>query len=387
MSKKFIYIILIVIGLQPAFSQTPHLLHAQVAYDYGYYDSVFTYISPHNSQPEYAELCGKTYFATAMYTQALQCFSLAHTPMSYYYIASIYAIQQQTDSALIYLRKHLLSTHKLQYSTVITNPAFNSISKTQEWREFWKTTYYTELDLLIENIKYSLQNKSMQEIITLIENTTINSDILQAYKSLALAKLGKTKEALSIIQHINLSKSSPELLYITYTTYMELQLFTKAYLVNSQYRELQKNNIPALFDAAQICYELHQYSEAQQLLEYIVSLYYLHDKALFLLSKTNSAQKQYLQALSCINKACEIRQNNVEYLFARATLFEELKQFAQAEIDYNQCLDLQPKTEVYFNRAQVRRMQGNMQGACLDYTKSYKLGNQDALYFKNKYCK
>jgi len=130
-----------------------------------------------------------------------------------------------------------------------------------------------------------------------------------------------------------------------------------------------------------------QYSLALQHCNTFLSYEYKNDTALFLKAKIYEMQNMNMYALGTINQAIELNQSNSEYYFARANILLALKQFEQSERDYNQSLDLNPTLEVYFNRGQVRRYRGNTDGACMDYDRAYKLGNTEALYYKNKYCK
>ncbi|HOS84217.1 MAG TPA: hypothetical protein PK199_04800 [Bacteroidales bacterium] len=385
MNKSILYILVSLFVSYNIFALNADMYRAQAAYDYGYYDSVCLY-TMQSSAVESKELHGKALYAMKQYDKAYTIFQSIETSESWYYRACICAISQQADSAVWYLQKHISSGAKKTYAEIIKNDAFESISKTPEWREFWKQSVYSDAELLVETIEYSIVHKSMQEVLQIIELTSVSSAEIVAYKAFVQSRMGEEKRASQILSQINPSTSSTKVLRIVANTFVELREYTKAYECMVRYVTICPNDITANFDIAHILYEMKKYNEAQKYLEFLLTYYYKHDAAWYMLSLVYQQQKQYLAALPCLHKACELAPANATYVFARAGLFLELKQFVQAEIDYNQCLDLQPNMYVYFNRAHARRMQGNVSGACYDYTRSYKLGNQDALYYSNLYC-
>lgn len=356
---------------------------AQAAYEYGYYDSVCMYASQCAQMSECNELYGKALYVMNQYDTSLEVFKTIHTSESWFYQACLYARQQNADSAIHYLYLHMGSDSKKPYAEVIQNVAFDGISKTSVWREFWKHTHYSDEELLIEHITYNIANKPMLEVLQVIENSSIRTPQVLTYKALALAEIGDKKQAQQLLATIPIGNVLP----IMARAYSQLGLYSNAFECLQRYTMINTKSIEVYYDIATVLYQMQRYEEAQRFLSTFLSYYYKHDGAWYLLSLVYQQQKNYLAALPCLHKACELKPGNVEYIFARANLFMEMQQFVQAELDYNQCLDLQLNMYVYFNRAHVRRMQGNMSGACYDYSRSYKLGNKEALEFANRYCK
>lgn len=364
-------------------AQTDSCLHAHYAWLYGYPDSVFSYIpvAPENS--EEAELYGKAYFDLHDYNKAKLYFLQSASAESYYYLSRIYAIEDYADSAVYYLQKHLQTPYKKSYSIIITTQEYSTIEKSEAWRAVWKQDFYSDTDTEIAAIEYVLREKSPHDALEYITELKSTHSYYNSYKALAYTLNSEVKKSYSLLRTLPAARNDAErnIRYEAYT------LMGKHELALQEIKNMQQPDVSTTLKKAQSCYAMQLYAEAEEYVEYVVQYDYKNHEAWFLLSALRELKKDYLLALMAINRAVEYAPQSADYLFSRALLYTELKQFKMAEIDYNQTLDLNPQRDVYFNRAQVRRYLGNMQTACYDYSRAYKLGNQEALFYVKKYCK
>lgn len=366
------------------YAQDPTFIRAQVAYKYGYYDSVLTILSQSNS-PKYIELKGKAYSAQHNYTKALQSFTSSETNQSAYEIARVYAIENKVDSSILYLTRYLGKKEKIAYRLIMSDSAFVNMYNTSEWRNIWKQNWYTEQELLLESIDYNFEHKNPQKVIDIVQESGKTSDQIILLQALAYAQLGKKSEALQLYKKIA-SNESNLLDYRKFELLNELGEYGESYSWLSKFYSSHQNEITYELDLAKLLYQMNEYDKALEHIQKYTSYEYKDASAWYFQSIICETQQRYVDALQAIQKAIAIEPGNADYLFARGNIYLDLKQFGFAEIDYNQSLDLNPQLEVYFNRGQARRYQGNIHGACLDYTRSYKLGNKEALYNKNMYC-
>ena len=361
-------------------------LRAQAAFSYSYYDSVFVLLPATNQTPLYNELRGKASLLLNNEAQAIELFIQSYSSESLYELARIYATKENADSSLYYLNLHLQSHTKKPYHEIMSDKAFETIYSDVLWKLFWKQDRYTPTELVEESIDYLIEQKEYQKALQLITEVTNPSKNIKIKEAFIHTKLDSNSKAEQIINTISIDDAN-DLNYSLYLVYFELKNYSESYRYLFNFHHSHIDRIDVLYDLAKLAYLLKNYDVSLEYITLYESIFYADDKAWYLHSAILETQLKYTDALLTIQRAIAINPAKAEYLFARGNIYLAIKQFSSAEYDYNQSLDIDPQLEVYFNRGQARRFQGNLHGACLDYTRSYKLGNSESLYYKNKYCK
>jgi tetratricopeptide (TPR) repeat protein len=96
----------------------------------------------------------------------------------------------------------------------------------------------------------------------------------------------------------------------------------------------------------------------------------------------------YLGSISDFNRAIELNPKLKNVYFARAQAKEKLEDYRGAISDYSKDIELTPKNPgSYFNRGIVKYFRlRDIDGGCLDWSKSGEQGYTDAYETIKKYC-
>ena len=82
-------------------------------------------------------------------------------------------------------------------------------------------------------------------------------------------------------------------------------------------------------------------------------------------------QGKFREALTPLNQAVEADNQNAQAFVARGVAYFELKEYANALLDYEQAQKLQPDFyQPYYNRALLKTAQGDTDGAIKDYSEA-----------------
>ncbi|MDR1761945.1 MAG: hypothetical protein LBR55_05795 [Bacteroidales bacterium] len=139
------------------------------------------------------------------------------------------------------------------------------------------------------------------------------------------------------------------------------------------------------FETAVHLYKHNQLQQSLNCVEMLILQEPLNSELLLLNATILYERKQLQAALTRTNQSIELKPTADAYLL-QGLINTDLKNYRKAEVDFTQSLDLQLQHETYFNRAQVRKLNGDIRGACFDYRKAQQFGNPDAANFLKKYC-
>lgn len=85
------------------------------------------------------------------------------------------------------------------------------------------------------------------------------------------------------------------------------------------------------------------------------------------------------EAVQALNAAIEADADNPDAFVTRGAAYFELKEYANAKLDYEQALKLKPDFyRPYYNRALLKTSQGDIQGALQDYSEAIRLAPDTA---------
>ncbi|GAA4459970.1 hypothetical protein GCM10023189_34390 [Nibrella saemangeumensis] len=91
-------------------------------------------------------------------------------------------------------------------------------------------------------------------------------------------------------------------------------------------------------------------------------------------ARTLMQQGKHREAIQALNKAIEADDDNVEAFNMRGVAYFELKEYANAQLDYEQAIKLKPDFyRPYYNRALLRTAQSNTDAALKDYSEAIRL--------------
>jgi tetratricopeptide (TPR) repeat protein len=140
------------------------------------------------------------------------------------------------------------------------------------------------------------------------------------------------------------------------------------------------------YDAARVNYGLGNYMEAQVLITQSTELNRKSETSWRLLARIQLAREDYTNALVSINKALELK-DNAENYFCRGQVSEKMKNYNQAESDFNKALAKNTRyTEAYLALAALK-LQLNKPEAAMETCNSLlalEPGNKDALLIRSR---
>jgi tetratricopeptide (TPR) repeat protein len=140
------------------------------------------------------------------------------------------------------------------------------------------------------------------------------------------------------------------------------------------------------YDAARMNYMLGNYNDALELINKSVALDKKSELALRLLARIQMSLEDYSNSLVSINKALTLK-DNPENNFYRGQVSEKMKNFNQAEIDYNTAITKNSQyTEAYLALAALR-LQLNKPEAAMESCNSllkYEPNNKSALLIRSR---
>jgi tetratricopeptide (TPR) repeat protein len=85
------------------------------------------------------------------------------------------------------------------------------------------------------------------------------------------------------------------------------------------------------------------------------------------------------EAVQALNTAIEADPDNADAFVTRGAAYFELKEYANAKLDYEQAIKLKPDFyRPYYNRALLKTSQGDIQGALTDYSEAIRLAPDTA---------
>jgi tetratricopeptide (TPR) repeat protein len=144
-----------------------------------------------------------------------------------------------------------------------------------------------------------------------------------------------------------------------------------------------------LFNNAQKLYENDKVKEA--IVEYskALSVDSEHMNSLLRRGFAYSQTEQYELAVKDFSKIIEMKPTHIWAYTSRGSAYNKLKKYNLAMNDFNKVLMLDPENqEAYNNRGWSKKFTNDQEGACADWKKSRKMGNEEAkIILKNSGCK
>lgn len=114
-----------------------------------------------------------------------------------------------------------------------------------------------------------------------------------------------------------------------------------------------------------------------------------HMNALLRRGFAYSQTEKYELAVADFSKIIAMKPNHIWAYTSRGSAYNKMKKYTLAMNDFNKVLTLDPENqEAYNNRGWAKKFTGDSDGACADWKKSKKMGNQEAkIILQNSGCK
>lgn len=336
----------------------------------------------------------EAFMAKGDYSQAISDFNSANniSPSSGEYgLARIYGLKGDASTAVYHLESCMKSSWKKSEKEIMLDPSFSLIENRPEWRQFWKTEWYTSLEKGIAEIEYDLSTGNTGEAKNILTELSGNypGNKSKTYAG-ALINFAEARYTESVKALSGLLTDEPQ-------NEKYLRLLARAQEASgnqagasSTYGKLLDINLPdpELLTLRAECYR--KTGETDKALEDIsryLDLYPGNRKALSFAGKVESASGNNIRALEYFSENLKLHPNDAQCYIDRANSYFVSKSWNWAMQDYSMSLDLQPgNSDAWLNKGISLLNSGKIDDACHDFRKSFSLGNKKATEYVSRYC-
>ncbi len=270
-----------------ALGQDPYLLGIARLQE-GSYDQARHYfeqvLATDSDDPEGLLKIAETYYLTADYPNAiayLERLEDLRAGMGSYALARTYSQMGDARMAAVYLEKHLRSEYKLPSSTILLDDAFLSIETSSEWKSLWKNDWYTEDELLYQEITYLTNSEDYLDALDLIDQSlggTADRATLLTARGRVFHHMGNYQNSVqAYTAAIELTRMNAESFYGRAGSYMALGKFKDAIPDLKRTLQLQPDKLEIMKELSEANTAAGDFDQAAALIEdYIV---YFPDQA------------------------------------------------------------------------------------------------------------
>ncbi len=314
-----------------------------------------------------------------------------HRNMASYELAVCYAIENQYDSSLIFLDRHIQSGFRKSKAEIRTDTRFNALKESSLWENFWSSNRYSNTEMSLAETNY-LISQNQQEEALLIANNLLDRFKRNAnayfHRGIIYYSLNEYKYAAQdFSKALKLKPKNDEFAYHLSLTYIKVEQFKKAKKAIATARELNPLNADYLFTEAQISFKNFETQAALNLLNQYLAFFNHQPKARLLQANIFQELDKMVEAEMIVSKLIEEGLASDETYFIRGNAQFKKGNFQKAIEDYSMSIDLNPKDPItYMNRGNSKIMLYDDTGACYDFARAYSLGYKNAILAIRDYC-
>jgi tetratricopeptide (TPR) repeat protein len=372
-----------------ALGQDPYLLGIarlqEESYDQArnYFEQV---LATDSDDPEGLLKIAETYYLTADYPNAiayLEQLENLRVGMGSYPLARTYANMGDAGMAAGYLEEHLRSEYKLPSSTILLDDAFLSIETSSEWRSLWKKDWYTEDELLFQEITYLTNSEDYLDALDLIgqalDGTADRATLLIA-RGRVFHRLGNYQNSIkAYTAAIELTRTNAESFYGRAASYLALGKFRDAIPDLKRTVQLQPEKLEILKELSEANRAAGDFDQAAAVIEDYIAYFPEQAEAHYMHGQVHYESGKYLKALSSFNLCLELETNDPRFYAARGKTYLATSTYRYALNDFGMALDLDPKNhEVWFQRGMAKWQSNEREGAIADWERATRYGSEKA---------
>jgi len=272
---------------------------------------------------------------------------------------------------------------------IMLEKAFEKMENKPEWRQFWKTEWYTFPELKISEIEFYLKagrtEEARKQLAELERNYSGHESVLFG-RALLESASGRFSGAVASLSALVAAEPANEK-YLRALAEAQTGASNHAG-ASSTYTRLIELEVP---DADLVLLRAASYrmtgerQKAMDDIERYLSIFPGSKKGLA--GKTESALGNNLKALEYFSENVKLHPNDPECYIDRADAYLLSKSWQWAINDYSMSLDLQPdNSRVWLNKGIALLNSGKKADACHDFRKAFSMGNRKAVEYLGKYC-
>lgn len=307
-----------------------------------------------------------------------------------YGLARVYAMQGNAVEAVRHLTSMMKSDHKRREKDIFLDVSFRRIESTPEWRQFWKTEWYTSLERSLSEAEMLIKSRRFQEAGTLIESLIREypgNDRVMYAEALFQFNTGKLSDAVKNLSSLATERNDTATLGLLAKAQVKSQNYIGAADI---YTRLINSDIPdvkLLLKRAE-CYMLSKrFDLADADLSRYLNFYPGERSALSLAGRNARESGDNLGALRYNNQNIEFNPGSAMVYNDRGDTYYVLKSWKLASDDYGMALDLDPaESEVWLRKGIALINSGDAASACYYLQKARTMGNSRANEYISRYC-
>jgi tetratricopeptide (TPR) repeat protein len=372
-----------------AFGQDPYLLGVARLQDRSYEaarDYFKQVLATDSDDPMGLLNIAETYYQTNDYQDAigyLERLEAKREGMGCYLLAKTYAQLGDAAMAALYLEKHLRSNYKLPSGTILLDEAFISLENSPEWKSLWKNNWYSEDEVLFQEISYLTRTGDHLEALDMIDQAlgrAADRALLLAARGAVFHQMGNYQNSIkAYTSAIDLTRMNAEPFYGRAQSYLALGKFQDAIPDLNRTLQLQPERLEILKELSEANRAAGNFDQATRFIENYIQYFprkaeahYLHGQILFESGK-------YLKALSSFNRCLELETNDPRFYAARGQTYLVTRTYRYALNDFGMALDLDPKNhEVWYQKGLARWYSNDPEGSRADWEKATRYGSEKA---------
>jgi tetratricopeptide (TPR) repeat protein len=308
------------------------------------------------------------------------------------WLARSYAITEDYDKALSFLRSHLNSTFRLPEDSIKKDPAFDKLQETPDWHSLWQKDWYSSTEKVISEAEYYIRKRQFDQAISLLDEEISRDPSEQALlltRGNVHYQQGNYAIAISDYSAVlNKDKSAKGVYAQRALAYLKSGRFKEA--VNDYNKAVKED--PGNFSLYLQRGEAYAGQEAWEQAIRDMQLYtkYFKDDlfASYLCGEYYYKAEDYINALRCFNLNLKEDPNNGLYYKARGKTYLKTATYRYALSDLAMSLDLRPDdAETWMFIGICKIQSGDTENGCSDLVRAERMGSTEALKYIVDNCR
>ncbi len=293
---------------------------------------------------------------------------------------------KNAEEALI---QNLNSSYKISMYNLLNNADYNKIKGLDFLDNILQSNQYSKTEKHLYQVERLMNSGEYNQAYFLVnEIIARNNSIADVYYLLSKINQnsGNERQSLEAINKaIEIKKSKPGYYKQRVGLLKKQSKYTLALMDANKIIRLEPYLIDNYILKADLLFLNKKYEEATQLIEIIESISETNPDMLFLQSKTNFKNGNYLAALKNINESMLIEKTKEQYEL-RGDIYVATNTYDFAIRDYSMVLDIDPfNGDVYAKKGLARYNSGDKDGARSDWEKGERYGSYHAVSYLDKY--
>ena len=337
---------------------------------------------------------GESFYFAGDYAESARYFAAADSarsnPEALLYAARAHAMMQQPAQSVEWLQKYLSQRDKLAESDLLLDPVFEKIERSREWRELWNRDWYNAADRREAEATLLLKRNRHIDALSIIDAEIARSSTARFHA--LRAKVYETMEQFepaheSAQTAVRLRTNNPEYFVNAANIAVLAMKFDVALENINRAIRLEPYQLELYLQRADILRMNQRYDEARNDINFYFK--YLPDdtNAIFKMGMAETDAGNHLAGIEYFTRLIDNDKTSPEYFIARANARIKSNDYAQANFDLSQALDLDPMLpEAWHKKGITLHQENKLEDACYYWRRALGMGQREAAEFIYRFC-